>query len=90
MILSRQDQPRVARVMIVSSAPERRVRIGLQVRPQHADYAAIRRAVATQVAKVVQPVEAELTFHVRHDVAQGQPSERPRAHEGETWAGCWS
>ena len=32
--------------MIVSSAPERRVRIGLQVRPQHADYAAIRRAVA--------------------------------------------
>ena len=36
----------MARVMIVSSAPERPVRIGLQVRPQHADYAAIRRAVA--------------------------------------------
>ena len=36
----------MARVMIVSSAPERRVRIGLQVRPQHADYATIRRAAS--------------------------------------------
>ena len=74
----------MAWVVIVSSAPGRRVRIGLQVRPQHADYAAIRRTVAE-----ADELGVDMLFNWDHFFPLGKVSEG-KHFECWTMLGAWA